>query len=63
MRLLEALPRWSWDPIGDDFTETLEGPALRMWAGQTGHARPKMNSKDPVEKKLGVGERLQISRM
>jgi len=51
IRLLEALPRWSWDPVADDFKEMLD--KLVAWEDAKGHARPSQTSKDPVEKTLG----------
>jgi hypothetical protein len=34
---LEAFPRWSWDPAGDDYAEAVN--LLRQYAGREGHAR------------------------
>ena len=53
---LEALPGWTWDPVGDDWAAAMT--ALRGYIAREGHARvPHGHVEGPIKLGVWVGDR------
>lgn len=62
IKLLEALPDWSWDPYEDDFWEGFE--KSKEYFSNQGHINPKTNTRDSEVMECGfpIGRWVSVTR-